>query len=104
KKYPLSPLVVARIRGVDLPLPIVGETDSFQLRLEPGDVLARGNLGMLTALDGVLLRRQSERIPSHRMQHVESAHSLVSRQDVGRGIPLRVPDMQARSARVGKHI
>src|SRR5436305_1656025 len=38
------------------------------------------------------------------MQHVESAKPLISRDDVGGGVPLRVANMKPSSAGVGKHI
>jgi hypothetical protein len=39
-----------------------------------------------------------------RMQHVEPLHPLVAREDVGGRVPLRMPHMQARAARIGKHV
>ena len=33
---------------------------------------------MLAGLDRVLLRRQAERVPAHRMQHIEALHPLVA--------------------------
>src|SRR3984893_13255022 len=59
---------------------------------------------MLAALDRVLFRRQTKRVPSHRMQYVEPAHSFVTRDNVGGGVTFRVPDVQASAARIRKHI
>ena len=59
---------------------------------------------MLAGLDRVLLRRQAERVPAHRMQHVEAAHPLVARDDVRRGVALRMSDVQPGAARVRKHV
>jgi hypothetical protein len=59
---------------------------------------------MLAGLDRVLFRRQAERVPAHWMQHVETTATLESRQDIRRRVTLRVPDVQTRAARIGKHI
>src|SRR5207237_3283502 len=104
KKNPLRQIEITRIGGVDLALPIVGKTDPFQLRFKLGDVLARGDGRMLAALDRVLFGRQTERVPAHGMQDIKPAHSLVTRDDVGRGVTFRMPDMQTGAARIRKHI
>ena len=104
EKDPLGPLVIARISGVDLAIPIVGKTDAFELRFKLGDILARGDFRMLAALDRVLLGRQTKRVPAHRVQDVETAHPFVPRDDVGGGVALGMPDMQASAARIRKHI
>ena len=104
EENPLRPFVIIRIGRVDFALPIVAETDAFQLWLELGDVLARGDRGMLAGLDRVLLRGQTERIPAHRMQHVEAAHAFVARQDVGGGVTFRMSDVQPGAARIREHV
>src|SRR5205823_2313215 len=60
--------------------------------------------GMLAGLDRVLLGGQAERVPAHRMQHVETAHPLEARDDVGGRVALGMADMQPRAARIGEHI
>ena len=65
---------------------------------------ARGDRGMLAGLDRVLLGRQTEGIPAHRMQHVEAAHAFVAGEDVRRRVALRMADVQARAARIGEHV
>ena len=45
--------------------------------------------GMGAGLDRVLLGGQAEGVPAHRVQHVEAAHALVAREDVGGGVALR---------------
>ena len=37
-------------------------------------------------------------------KHVEAAKALVARDDVGRGVTLRMSDVQPRAARVGEHV
>ena len=57
EKNPLRPFVVPRVGRIDLALPIVGKPDPLQLRFEFGDVLARGDRGVLAAFDRVLFGR-----------------------------------------------
>ena len=64
-------------------------------------VVARG---CVPGLDRVLLGGQAERVPAHRMQHVDAAHALVARDDVGRGVALGVADVEARARRVREHV
>ena len=59
---------------------------------------------MLAGLDRVLFRRQAEGIPAHRMQHIEAAHALVARDDIGRGVAFGMADVQARAARIREHV
>src|SRR6266513_493534 len=59
---------------------------------------------MLPRFDGVLLRRQTECIPAHWMQHVEPAHPFVARDDVGGGVTFRMSHMQTGAARIRKHV
>src|SRR5262245_24394755 len=104
QKNPLRPFVITRIGSVDLPLPVVGKTDSFKLFFEFRDVFARSDCRMLAAFDCVLLCRESERVPAHRMQNIESAHTLVTRDDVRGSITFGMANMQSSAARIGKHI
>src|SRR3954466_12804736 len=55
-------------------------------------------------LDGILFCWQTERIPTHRMQHIESPGSLVAREDISGGITFRMPHMESITARVGEHV
>ena len=45
---------------------------------------------MAVALDGRVLGRQAERVPTHGMQHVEAAHLVVARDDVADGVVAHV--------------
>ena len=74
------------------------------MSLEFRDVFARRDCGVLAGFDRVLLRGQTECVPTHRMQHAEAAHPFVARNDVRGGIPFGVSDVQARPAGVRKHV
>ncbi len=58
---------------------------------------------MDAALDGGVLRRQSEGVPAHRMKHVEAAHALVARHHVTDGIVAHVTHVNA-AGRIRKHL
>ena len=53
-------------------------------------------------LNGVILRRQAEGVPSDRIQHVITFHPPLSGDDVNGCVAARMADMQSRARRVGK--
>jgi hypothetical protein len=59
---------------------------------------------VLTGLHGILLGRQPEGVVAQAVQDVLAEHPVEAREDVGRDVAQRVPDVQARSARVGEHV
>ena len=101
---PLRPLVVARVGGVDLALPVVGEAERLELALEVDDALGGAHGRVHAGLHGVALGGQTEGVPAHRVQHVEAAHALVAGDDVGRGVTLGVADVEAVARRVREHV
>ena len=104
EKNPLRPFEIAGIRCVYLALPVVAEADALKLRAEIGYVRLGGHARVLAGLDGVLLGGKTEGVPAHRVQHVEATHFFVAPDDVRRRVALGMPHVQARTARVGKHI
>ena len=104
EKNPLRPFVVSRIGGVDLALPIVGKSNSFQLRLELADIFAGRDRRMLSRPDGILLCWQTERVPAHWVKDVESVQPLEPGDDVGGGVTFRVTHVEPGAARVGEHV
>ena len=101
---PLRPLVILRVRRVDLAVPVVGETERADLLAEAVDVLLRRDRGVSTRLDSILLGRKAKRIPTHRMQDVEALHALVAAENVRRRIALGMPDVQACARRIREHV
>ena len=101
---PLRPLHVRGIGGVDLTLPVVGEADRVDLAAEVGDRLGRRDAGVDAVLDGVVLGRQPERVPPHRVEDPEALHPLPAGDDVGGGVALAVADVQPGAGRVGEHV
>src|SRR4030043_877887 len=59
---------------------------------------------MCSGLDGILLCRQSECIPSHRMKDIESLHSFIPGVDISCCISLRMTNMETCPGRIWKHI
>ena len=100
----MRPLHVAGIRRVDLARPVVVEPDSLQLFAEAINILLRREAGVLASLNRILLGGQSERVPAHRVQHVETTHPLVPRNNVRRRVALGMADVQAAPAGVREHV
>src|SRR5205085_10480302 len=59
---------------------------------------------MLAGFDRVLLGRQTERVPAHRMQNIESAQPLVTRDDVRGSVTLGMSDMESGAAGIREHV
>ena len=91
---PLVELVVVRQAGRDLALPGVADAEALQLPLHVGDVVERRLLGVGAGLDRGVLRRQTEGVPTERMQHVEAAHPLGPRHDVADDVIADVTDVR----------
>ena len=49
---------------------------------------------MSTGFDGILFSGQTESVPSHGVQDVESLHALVAADDIGCGVPFGMTDMK----------
>ena len=101
---PLRPAVVVGVGGGQLAGPVVREAEGLKLLAEALDVALRRDGRVGAGLDGVLLRREAEGVPSHRVEDVEAAHPLVAGEDVGSGVALRVAHVQPRARRVRKHV
>ncbi len=101
---PLGPLVIVRIRGTELTVPVERETDAVQLAAITRHILVGGFLRMLAGLDGVLLRREAEGVITHRMQDVEALQALVTGEDIAGNVAQRMSYMQARSRRIREHV
>jgi hypothetical protein len=101
---PLRPLVVGGVRRIDLALPVVREAERFQLLAEALNVALGRDARVSARAHGVLLCGQAERVPAHRVQHVEAAHSLVASDDVRRRIAFGMADMEPIAGRVREHV
>ena len=101
---PLRPLVILRVGGVDFLVPVVRETEALDLAAEIVTVLLGGNGRVRTGLDGVLFGREAESVPTHRVQHIETAAALVAADDVCCGVAFGVAHMETCATRVREHV
>ena len=103
-KNPLRPPVIFRLAGPHLAAPVKTKSNAVQLLAVPGDVGLRGNGRVLARLNGILLGGQAESVVPHGVQHVKSLVPFEPRHAIRRDVAQRMPDVQSRSGRVGKHI
>ena len=96
-EYPLSPLVIIGIGGIDLTAPVEGETERFDLLFKALNVVVRYLFRMYLVLYRVVFGRQSERVPAHREQHVVALKAALARDYVQRGIGARMSDVESLS-------
>ena len=94
----------SRLGGVDFSAPVVAKSQAPNLPAKSGDVLFGSLARMLPRFDGVLFGRQPKSVPAHRMQHIEPAAPLVSRENVRRRVAFGMPDVKPRSGRIRKHV
>ena len=104
EEYPLGPPEIIRRGRVDLALPVVRKAEHLELLAETHNVRFRGDARVGVRLHRVLLGGQAKGVPADRMQHIEALHALVARKDIRRRIPLGMPYVQTRSARIRKHV
>ena len=66
------------------------------------DVVRRDDLRVDVVFDGVVLGRQAEGVPAHRVEHVVALHPLFSGDEVERRVGARVADVQPLPGRIGE--
>ena len=103
-KCPLRPFVILRIASAHFAAPIERETNLVQLLAVAIDILRGGYGRVLTRLNRILLSGQTEGVVTHRVQHIESAQTLVTRIDIRSDVTQRVAYVQTRTRRIGEHI
>ena len=101
---PLRPAVIVGINRRELARPVIHESEALQLPAKVVNRFLRRDFRMNACLNRVLLRGQTKRVPSHRMEHIEALQLLVATNDVSRGVAFRVTHMKARARWVGKHV
>ena len=98
----MLPAVVAGIAGGEFPRPIEGQTQALKLRPHSVDV-GVGPLGRRhLILDGGVLRRKSEGVPAHGLEHGATFQTLVASDHVPEGVAPHVPHVHLPT-RVSKH-
>ena len=96
----MRPFVVSRIRRIDFPRPVKGESEPFQLLFKMGDIFRRDLCRMNLVFDRVIFGRKAERIPSDREQHVIALHPAFSGDNVHRRVRSWMSDVEPVSRRV----
>ena len=76
----------------------------MELASEIVDVFQRLPARVVAGFDGVLLGGKAERVPAHRVKHVEALGAFVARENIGTGVAFRVPDVKPRRRRIREHI
>jgi len=104
QEHPLGPAVEVDVGGRGRAPVVVRETQPAQLTAHVRDVRLGGGPRVRSGLDRVLLGGQAEGVVAQGVQHVATTHPLEPAVDVGRDVPQRVTDVQARAAGVGEHV
>ena len=104
EENPLGPADILRVSGVHFAIPIVAEAEFLKLTAEVVGISLGSNARMLAGLDGVLLGRESEGIPTHGVENVEAIHALVATDNVSGGVALGVPYVQTLTRRIREHV
>ena len=102
-KQPLRPLIIILVAGDHFRRPVEHSAHIFELLFHCFDVLLGGVLGMNTRFDGVVFRRQTERVKPHRLEHFVSLHLLKACIRIGRAVVIPMPDVQLCARGIGEH-
>ena len=96
-KDPLCPFIEIRVCGIYLHIPVIDSSDLIDLTLDVGNILCSGNGRMLSGLDGIVLSRKSESVPSHGMDQIITLKHFISAPHIRNHISSPVSYMQTIS-------
>src|SRR6267378_1220920 len=102
QEKPLVPPVIFRLAGGNFSSPVIAEPKTPQRPLKFRNVLVGPGPRMRPVLDRRVFCRQAERVPPHRVQHVEPAHSLHTSNHIPNRVVAHVPHVH-RPRRVRQH-
>ena len=94
QEYPLGPLVIFRVGGVDHAVPVKAVAEHLQLLGKALDIALCDVVGLHVVLDGVVLGGQAEGVETYREEDVLALHAALARDDVHRGVRPRVADVE----------
>jgi len=91
---PLCPSKITRIGGIDLTVPVVSQSQGFNLSAEVFTIFLCGGSWMGPCLNGILFGRQSIGIPSHGMKNIKTLHPFIPGHNISCGVSFRMSHMQ----------
>ena len=100
---PLAPAVVLGVARHDGTVPVIGKAHALEAGLLGFDVGIGPLRRMAVMLDGRVLSRQAERVPTHGMQHVEATHLGIAGDDVADRVVAHMAHMDV-ARRVREHL
>ena len=95
EEYPLGPLIVLGIGGIDRSVPVKAVAEHFELRGEGLYVVRRDLSRMYMVFNSIVLGRKSKSIEAYREQNIIAVHALFARDDIHRGEGARMTDMKS---------
>ena len=104
QEQPLRPLVVARLAGLYLIVPVEGRAHVAELAFHGLDVLFGGVLGMDARLYRVVFGGQTESVEPHGVEHFPALHTQQTRVDVRQTEVVPMPEVQVRARGIGEHL
>ncbi len=87
---PLLPAVVIRLAGGQLAIPVITQTQHLQLVLHVFDVFVGPGRRRRVVLDGGVLGRQAECVPTYGLQHVLAIKALITWDNITYGVVAHV--------------
>ena len=97
QENPLGPVIVFRIRRVDLSVPVEGISKRLKLVFEVMYVVFGNDLRMNVVFDRIVLRWKTKCIPAHRIQNVVTLHSALSGYNVQCSVRTRMAYVKSLS-------
>ncbi|MCL4101981.1 hypothetical protein MMG03_001568 [Fibrobacter succinogenes] len=101
---PLGPLVVLGVGGVHFLFPVIGKAQALDLTAEIVAVLLGGDCRVCSGLNSVLFCRQTEGVPTHGVQDVETLGTLVAANDIRCGVTFGVTNVEACATGIREHV
>ena len=101
-KQELLPAVVFRAAGGDFALPIQRKAQALQLLAHIGNVFIRPFGRRDLVVNRRIFGGHAERVPTHRLQHVEPLHFFEAAAHVADGVVAHMPHVQL-AAGIGEH-
>ena len=69
-------------------------------KTQVGNVIGRNHGGVNMGFNGIVLGRQTESVPTHRIQHVKALQTFFTRDDIKRGVRTRMTHVQTLCRRI----